>query len=336
MSETPDAATAALGELMRQQAAEYRNDQTAIPLNVDEALAYGENLEGKVVVVTGAASGFGKQYAIVAAKNGAKLVLSDLRKEAVMEVVKEIKAAGGEATGIACNVTEWDQQVAMFRHGVDTYGQIDVVVANAGIGEAGGTLMDLRAGEDGEPTKPNAATIDINVVGVSYTVKLAFFHLRNNLNREGKNIVILGSMASYFGLPGAPYYSMSKHAVLGLMRSLYYDAGVHGIGINVVNPWFVKTNIFGALPLLLLAGVPLATVDEVVAAMIAATGKPKTNGASFVVDFKGILEVPYAEHGKGQYYKVFMDRATGLMSFGKWVVDCIAAVSIGIKRRSLA
>ncbi|GAA5884419.1 hypothetical protein JCM6882_005245 [Rhodosporidiobolus microsporus] len=331
-----DAATPALAELMRQQAAEFRNDASAVPLNVDEALAYGENLRGKVVVVTGAASGFGKQYALVAARNGAKLVLSDLRKDAVLEVVDEIKAAGGEATGVQCNVVDWDAQVKMFRHGVNTYGHIDVVVANAGIAEGGSTLMDLRAGEDGEPSKPKSLTIDINVVGLSYTVKLAFFHLRNNLNREGKNIVILGSMASYFGLPGAPCYSTSKHAVLGLMRSLYYDAGVHGIGINIVNPFFVKTNIFGAVPLLLLAGIPLATVDEVVAGMVAASGKPKTSGSSFVVDFKGILEVPYAEHQKGTYYQVFMARSVGLISFAKWLIDSVAAIKVGIQRRSLA
>jgi len=117
-------------------------------------------------------------------------------------------------------------------------------------------------------------------------------------------------MASFSGIPGAPAYSMSKHGVLGLFRSLYYDALVYGIKIkcvspslppprtpltlplfscSIVNPFFVNTAIIGVLPKLLIAGIPLATVDEVVAAMIAASTKPDSNGSAFVVDFKCVL-----------------------------------------------
>ncbi|GAA5873811.1 hypothetical protein JCM8547_005952 [Rhodosporidiobolus lusitaniae] len=331
-----DVASAPIAELLRQQAADYRNQQSALPLDVDEALSFGSSLRGKVVVVTGSGSGFGAGYAREAAKNGAKVVLSDRNKDAVEAVAKEIRAAGGEATAVACDVTSWDEQVKMFRHGVDTFGPIDVVVANAGIAEGGNRFMDLRPGEDGEPTEPRMNTTHVNVIGAAYTVKLAFFHLTRNPVKDGKAITILGSMASFFGLPGAPMYSTSKHAVLGMMRSLQYDAAVYNISMNIVNPWFVKTNIFGAVPLLLLAGIPLATVDEVVAAMIAATSKTDAHAAAFVVDFKGILQVPLAEHEKGTYYRNFMDRATGLIGFGKWVADCIAAVGVAIKRRSLA
>lgn len=118
-------------------------------------------------------------------------------------------------------------------------------------------------------------------------------------------------MASFSGIPGAPAYSMSKHGVLGLFRSLYYDALVYGIKIkcvflslspsrpalltfahsscSIVNPFFVSTGIIGVLPKLLIAGIPLATVDEVVAAMVAASTKPDSNGSAFVVDFKCVL-----------------------------------------------
>ncbi|BGP14523.1 hypothetical protein JCM10213_005188 [Rhodosporidiobolus nylandii] len=331
-----DYTAAALADMLKQQAAQQRSDPNATPLDVDDALAHGASLKGKVVVVTGAASGFGKEYSKKAASYGAKVVLSDMRLTAVQTVVDEITKAGGDATGVECNVCNWEEQVKMFRHAVSTYGVVDVVAANAGIAEAGGRLLDLSAGADGEPEKPGMATLDVNVVGASYTLKLAFFHLKNNPATD-KSIIILGSMASFFGLPGAPLYSTSKHAVLGLMRSTAYDAAVYGIRLNIVNPWFVKTSIFGAVPLLLLAGIPLATVPDVVAAMVAASCKPDSHGSAFCVDFKGILEVPYSGHaaGEGTYYKVFADRASGLIGWGKWAADSVAAIVVGIKRRSL-
>ncbi|GAA6011262.1 hypothetical protein JCM10207_008281 [Rhodosporidiobolus poonsookiae] len=338
---TPEdaAAAASLAQLLQEQSAQQREADSAVPLALDEALAYGEErLRDRVVVVTGAGSGFGRAYALKAAQFGAKLVLSDLNEASVTAVVKEIKAAGGEATGIRCNVVSWEEQVKMFRHGVDTYGCIDVVIVNAGIAEGGANLMDLRAGKDGEPSKPKTLTLDVNVTGAMYSTKLAFFHLTNNKNdTRPKSIVLLGSMASFFGLPAAPVYSTSKHAVLGMFRSLFYDARVHGISINCVNPWFAETNIFGAVPLLLLAGIPLAGHDDVVGAMMAASCKPKTCGSAFVVDFKGILEVPYGVHasGKDGYYGIFAKRAVGAIALGKWVLDCINAVTVAFKRGRL-
>lgn len=78
-------------------------------------------------------------------------------------------------------------------------------------------------------------TLDVNLTGVIYTVKLAFYHLSRNPSKKsqgGKSIVILGSMASFFGIPGAPLYTASKHAVLGFMRSLYHNAKSEGISIS--------------------------------------------------------------------------------------------------------
>ncbi|GAA5967088.1 hypothetical protein JCM11641_000437 [Rhodosporidiobolus odoratus] len=338
---TPEDVTAAFDQLLRQQSARQHSTSPLgeAPTSIDasEALSYADKLRGKVIVVTGAAGGFGKEYSLTAARSGAKLVLSDLRLDAVQAVADEIKAAGGEAIAIACNVSSWKDQVAMFRFGVDTYGVIDVVVANAGIAEGTRRFLDLKAGEDGEPTEPSLMTLDVNTSGVAYTMKLAFFHLTKNPATEGKSIVVLGSMASFFGLAGAPLYTTSKHAVLGLMRSCSYNAALYGITLNSVHPWFVQTNIFGAAALALLAGIPLATVPDVVAGMIAASAKPGSHGSTFVVDFKGILEVPSNAHqaGEGTFYKAFSDRAYGLLGWAKWAVDMAGAVRTAIKRRSL-
>ncbi|TKA57368.1 hypothetical protein B0A53_00597 [Rhodotorula sp. CCFEE 5036] len=303
----------------------------ATALEVDDALSYGAALKGKVVIVTGAGSGFGRAYARKVGELGAKLVLSDVRKELAQEVAEEITAKGGTATAIACDVADWDAQVRMFRHAVDTFGHIDVVVANAGIGEPeSDRFMNLKPGSDEtgvassrtEPQRP---------------AKLAFFHLDKNPVKEGKALVVLGSMASFFGLPGGPIYCASKHAVLGLVRSLVFDGMAFGINVNIVNPFFVKTNIFGSVTSLLLAGIPLPTIDDVVAAMVAASSKPKTSGSAFVVDFKGVLEVPLAAAAAGpsNYYETFARRAAGAIMFGKWLSDVISSVLAGFSSRRL-
>ncbi|GAA6061058.1 hypothetical protein JCM10212_000101 [Sporobolomyces blumeae] len=262
------------------------------------------HFDGKVVVVTGSASGFGATYAKLVARHGAKVVLSDLDLLAVQTVVDEIKASGGDATGVACNVIDWDAQVRMFRHAIDTYGKIDIVVANAGTAsETKDPLLGESVDANGEPKKPSMLTLDVNTTGAIYTVKLGFFHLNQNPSNSGKSIVILGSMASFFGIPGAPLYSASKHAMLGFVRSLYHDAVANGINLNLINPFFCKTGIVTFPALVALAGIPLAEKTDVVNAMVYASSSRRddkdkgTTGSCFLVDWKGIVEIPYHATG---------------------------------------
>ncbi|GAA5961770.1 hypothetical protein JCM3765_004065 [Sporobolomyces pararoseus] len=322
-----------------------------VPLALPQALSKASQLKGKVVVITGSGSkiGFGANYAKkIAVEYGAKVVLSDLKLKDVMEVVEEIRAAGGEATGIECNVLDWDAQVRMFRHAIDTYGKIDVVAANAGTSsETAQPLLSHELDKNGELKKPAMTTLDVNLTGAIYTVKLAFYHLSQNPSKEqgGKSIVILGSMASFFGIPGAPLYTASKHAVLGFMRSLYHNAKSEGIAISTINPFFCHTGIFGFLPLIALSGIPLASLEDVIGAMIYAStpstsnGEAEVNGSSFLVDWKGILQIPYnATSGSSQaalepgskipkgYYKVFEDRASQAIYSGKFFKDVIYAL----------
>lgn len=193
-------------------------------------------------------------------------------------------------------------------------------------------------------------TLDVNTTGAIYTVKLGFYHLSRNPAKGGKSIVILGSMASFFGIPGAPLYTASKHAVLGFMRSLYHNAKSENISISTINPFFCHTGIFGFLPLLALSGIPLATLDDVIGAMVyastagikdkdASDENTEINGSSFLVDWKGILQVPYhctagsspealqpgSTVPKG-YYKVFEERASAAIYSGKFVKDVVYAL----------
>ncbi|KAK4701877.1 hypothetical protein P7C70_g4351, partial [Phenoliferia sp. Uapishka_3] len=283
-------------------------------LTSEECLSPGKQLAGKVCVITGAGSGFGRQYALRAAALGAKIVASDLMKESVDSVVQEIVSAGGVATGILCDVTEWDSQVRMF-HAVDTYGVIDIVIANAGVAEMPAWLAGAT-GPDGEPKRPNFKTYDVNVFGAATTVNLAFYHLNKNPSDGHKAIVIIGSMASFLPIPAAPAYTLSKHAMLGLARSTYYNGVADGINVNIVCPWFVHTPILDTPARLLIAGLPLATVPDVVDAMLYGSSV-SDSGLSICVDPTGVLSISQKafEFGTDGFYLVFANRAKGAIAF---------------------
>lgn len=82
------------------------------------------------------------------------------------------------------------------RHARNTFGHIDVVAVNAGIAESSDRFLNFAKTDNGEPVKPRMPTVDVNIVGAGYTTKLAFFHLRENPAKEGKAVVILGSMGA--------------------------------------------------------------------------------------------------------------------------------------------
>lgn len=174
------------------------------------------------------------------------------------------------------------------RLGVKTYGQIDVVVPNAGVTEAPGWFEDKEQG--GEPSKPNMGTFNVNLLGAMYTVKLGFHHLRRSTSKH-RSIVLLGSMSSFSGIPLAPMYTLSKHAMLGLMRSVYHSAKVEGININIIAPWFVETGILTVTTRLAIAGLPLGTVSDVTLAMLKAASDPDLNGHILSVDPDGVLSI---------------------------------------------
>lgn len=289
----------------------------------------GERVKGKVVVVTGAASGFGKAYALKMSEFGAKLALGDLNLESLELVVKEITDAGGVATAVRCNVTSWDDQVALFQHAVNTYGVVDIVVPNAGVPETGGWLFPTKD-STGKLKKPNLTTIDVNIIGVLYTVKLGLYYLQDNPSKGLKSLVLLGSMSSFFGIPAAALYSASKHAMLGLFRTIYHDGVIDGVNVNIVCPWFVHTPILETPARLLIAGLPLATVPKVVEAIVYASASG-TTGNALCVDAKGVIKIPYQSvgGGPGGYYQVFSDRAVGAISLIGTVRDVVKALARG-------
>lgn len=226
------------------------------------------------------------------------------------------------------------------------YGRIDVVAANAGVAEIPGFLDDRRVTPEGRPVvsrllasppahwpststqapatnslaplcaptqKPNMLTPDVNITGTAFTVRLGFFHLRKNPSPTGKSIFILGSMASYLAIPLGSLYSASKHAVMGLFRSLEHDARAANIALSLVCPWFcATTGILGPEVVFSLAGLPLTDQGKVVDAMLLASVTERC-GDALTIDAEGILRVPGPamcyDYTETNYYKSFEQRA---------------------------
>ncbi|EAU91051.1 hypothetical protein CC1G_03219 [Coprinopsis cinerea okayama7 len=287
---------------------------TAIP---DEQLfVYGERVKGKVVVITGASNGIGRETALRFAVHGAKVAIGDLDEAGGKRTVGEIEASGGSATFVRTNVTNWDDQVALFEHAISTYGAVDIVVPNAGVAESPPAgFATVQFDEGGRPVAPSMLTIDVNVKGACYTAHLAqHYLLLNSQKGDLKAIVLIGSMASWVKLPLADLYTASKHAMLGLMRGMYVRMEFQGIRIACVHPWFADTEILPTAVKLFLSGMPLSPIPRIANAIFyAATDPdPNTNGASWLLADDGPVVLCPKEDFKFGVYSMLDERVNAV------------------------
>lgn len=220
---------------------------------VDVSRPFDETtLRDKTIVITGGANGLGTHFVRRWASAGAHVVIGDLDDRAGEQFVAELRSTYPQSTFVFqhCDVTDWESQVSLFETAVRASPQgrgIDIVVPNAGI------LVPSEAVKFGRPqlvdgvlAKPNTATLDVNITGVAYTTHLALYHLpRNGDGGRDRCILLIGSLSSLVPLPGQDQYTMSKHAVVGLFRSLRGTAAsAHGVRVNMIAPFYVgKTNM---------------------------------------------------------------------------------------------
>jgi NADP-dependent 3-hydroxy acid dehydrogenase YdfG len=172
-------------------------------------------LEGKVIIVTGAGSGFGKLISEKCAAGGAKVVGVDVNAESLNEVFEGIRAAGSEGTAYVADVTEMAQVKAAARHAVDTYGAIDVMVNNAGVMPLAFFADHERAWEKWHQA------IDINIKGVVNGISAVY----DTMIQQGRGQVVnISSIYGNAGTEGSGVYSATKAAVDVLSDSLRIEA----------------------------------------------------------------------------------------------------------------
>ncbi|KAL5528531.1 hypothetical protein ACEPAF_7667 [Sanghuangporus sanghuang] len=291
---------------------------------------YAGRVRGQTVLITGAAKGLGREAAVAFGRYGANIVIGDIDVESAEETVSEVKKVGGDAVAKHCNVLEYDQQAALFQFALSKYGRIDVVIPNAGVTEIA-SLTTVRLNEQGLPTKPNLKTVEINLISVLYTTQLAAYYLAKNENEGSlKTLVLIGSMGSIAGIPGAPLYSSSKHAIIGLMRSIKDEFGVKGLRVATVCPWFADTAIVPTAMKVLLAGIPFVPTTRVAAAFVRAATDADTesNGAAYTLpDEREVYRIPHTSLNEG-VYKMINDRVKRLKSFGQSIITFVALVKL--------
>lgn len=194
-------------------------------------------LEGKVALVTGAASGIGRATALAMAREGARVAVSDRTEESAAGTVALIDAIGGQAIAVAGDVTLEPDVVAMVARTVAAFGRIDCAFNNAGVG-------GLAVGPGGQRTHELSQVsfdkmLAINLTGVFLCLK----HEIEQMLAQGTGgaIVNTASIAGLVGLPRSAHYVAAKHGVAGLTKTAAIEYAQDGIRVNSVSPGYITT-----------------------------------------------------------------------------------------------
>jgi (+)-trans-carveol dehydrogenase len=199
--------------------------------------------EDKVVFISGAARGQGREHAIRFAKEGARIIGFDVcadqpttpyplaTEEDLAETVRRVESAGGAMHAEVADVRDLNRLREVLKGGMDKYGRIDVILANAGTYSPGPVQWLTSEAWD--------ETISINLTGVFNTVRAGVNRMIQQ--NEGGAIVITSSTAGLRGFYGSPAYNAAKHGVVGFMRSLALELAPNNIRVNTVHPTSVHT-----------------------------------------------------------------------------------------------
>ncbi|THU85954.1 NAD(P)-binding protein [Dendrothele bispora CBS 962.96] len=280
-----------------------------------ELFEHSERARGKIVLVTGAASGIGKETALKFASYGAKVVSSDINMSGAEKTAEQIRSSGGDAIAFKVDITVWNEVVDMYELTIKHYGAVDIVVASAGVTQIG-DFSKVEFDEKGRPKPPELITLNIDLIGSMYTAHLAQHYLLVNKKPDAlKSLILLGSIASWLGIPDGVVYCAAKSAVLAVMRSLHPLFEQQGMRIAAIHPFYVDTGpMFPLSAKLLLAGVPVTPVSRVAGAIVYAATHPDaaTSGCAYMLPDNGpVFKLPRDEFKLG-VYKVIDERSNAL------------------------
>jgi len=244
-------------------------------------------LKNKVCIITGAAQGIGLATALKFAREGAIVIVGDIKPQAVDEAVAQCRALGAEAEGFVLNVTDRAQVDSTVAAVKDKYGRIDVLVNNAGI------TKDARLQK--MTLEQFDAVIDVNLRGVFHCSQA----VADTMVAQGSGVILnASSVVGIYGNFGQTNYAATKFGVIGFTKTWSRELGPKGIRVNAVAPGFIETPILATIPPTVLdemrAHVPLKRLgqpDEIanVYAFLASDEASYVNGA--VLEVSGGMTV---------------------------------------------
>lgn len=195
------------------------------------------DFSGRVAVVTGAGSGIGRSTALMYAREGAKVVVSDIDDKGGQETVRLIEQMGCEAIFVRVDVSNPSDCENLAKASLDRFGRLDFACNNAGIGGESNKTADYSI-ENWQKV------IAINLSGVFYCMK---YQIPAMLKTGGGSIVNMTSILGQVGFAAAPAYAAAKHGIIGLTQTAALEYSAQGMRVNTVGPAFIHTPLIAGL-----------------------------------------------------------------------------------------
>lgn len=191
-----------------------------------------QNIEGKVVVITGASSGLGEAAARMLSAEGATVVLGARRADRIQSLADELKKNGGKALALTTDVTDAVQVKKLVDTAVEIFGRVDVIINNAGL-MPHSPLERLKIDDWNQ-------MIDVNIKGVLYGIAAALPHMKT---QKAGQIINVSSVAGHKVNPGGAVYSATKYAVRAISEGLRQEVKPYNIRTTVISPGAVATEL---------------------------------------------------------------------------------------------